>query len=88
MGPGVGTIVCFIWIISYFFTDTLQKRRDTIVGPTEALLRVEPSQRVNSTDSFDVVSAASASASVSVVGDTKSKEEEEEEEEEGESDWE
>ena len=56
------------------------------MGPTEVLLGVEPSRRANSTDSFDVVSAASASASVSVVGDTEKTAKEEEEE--GESDWE
>lgn len=71
----------------------MQASEKTGVPPTEGLLRPDASRRVNSSDSFDLVSAASASASVSVVGDVEKdskpkQEEEEEDDEDGDSDWE
>lgn len=59
------------------------------IPPTEALLGSDSRRRVSSSDSFDLVSAASASASVSVVGDSeKIPKGKSEEEEDAESDWE
>lgn len=59
------------------------------IPPTEALLGTESRRRVSSSDSFDLVSAASASASVSVVGESeKTLKGKSEEEEDAESDWE